>query len=107
MKGKGRYQVWLSLGITCFFVILPWAGYGASLTIGDTVSVNGDLTVSGSISEGGSGAVSKTPLQIALLKWYGASQVAAFAVGDYPYAIAFDGANIWVANALSDTVSKL
>jgi DNA-binding beta-propeller fold protein YncE len=28
------------------------------------------------------------------------------ATGHYPYAIAFDGANIWVVNSGSDSVSK-
>ena len=54
MKGKGRYQVWLTLGIFCVFVILPCAGYGASLTIGNTVSVNGNLNAT-SFSGDGSG----------------------------------------------------
>ena len=30
-----------------------------------------------------------------------------FAVGSFPLGVAFDGANIWVANNGSDTVSKL
>ena len=30
-----------------------------------------------------------------------------FPVGDNPRRLAFDGANIWVANAFDDTVSKL
>jgi DNA-binding beta-propeller fold protein YncE len=30
-----------------------------------------------------------------------------FNVGDFPYGVAFDGANIWVANSGSDTVTKL
>jgi hypothetical protein len=33
--------------------------------------------------------------------------VGTFAVGSGPYAGAFDGANVWVANNASDTVSKL
>jgi hypothetical protein len=65
MKGKGKYRIWLTLGVFCVFVILPCAGYGADLSIGNAVTVNGDLIVTGSISEGGSGA--KTSLQIALL----------------------------------------
>ena len=44
---------------------------------------------------------------IALLRWYGANQTTSFAVGSNPSAVAFDGANIWVANTLSRTVTKL
>ena len=43
---------------------------------------------------------------IAQLKWIpGAS--ASFAVGVYPMGVAFDGANIWVANCLGNNVTKL
>ena len=56
---------------------------------------------------GGFEAPRKSPMEIALLKWYGANRVATFAVGDAPYGIAFDGANIWVANYGSDNVTKL
>ena len=45
--------------------------------------------------------------QIALLKWYAANQTTSFAVGAAPNGVAFDGANIWVANFSSNTVSKL
>jgi hypothetical protein len=50
MKGKGRYQIWLTFGIFCVFLILPCAGYGANLNIGNTVSTNGNWTVTGTIS---------------------------------------------------------
>jgi hypothetical protein len=30
-----------------------------------------------------------------------------FAVGTFPVAVAFDGANIWVVNSFSNTLSKL
>jgi hypothetical protein len=50
MKGKERYSIWLILGIFCVFVILPCAGYGATLTIGDTVSTTGNWTVNGNIN---------------------------------------------------------
>ncbi len=39
----------------------------------------------------------KTLQQIAMLKWYEVNQIAQFIVGIIPMAIAFDGANIWVA----------
>ncbi len=49
----------------------------------------------------------KSPMEIALLKWYDVNKVATFAVGNQPIAIAFDGANIWVANNGSNNVTKL
>src|ERR1700728_86679 len=46
--------------------------------------------------------------QIAELKWYAANQTGNnFIVGTSPRGLAFDGANIWVANALEDTVTKV
>jgi hypothetical protein len=47
------------------------------------------------------------PLKVALLKWYPANLTTSFKVGDNPYAIAFDGANMWVTNNGDSTVSKL
>ncbi len=49
----------------------------------------------------------KNPLQIAILHWYNANQTASFAVGTGPIGVAFDGANIWVANLSSNNVTKL
>ena len=42
----------------------------------------------------------KNPLQVAILHWYNANQTSSFAVGLDPTAVAFDGADIWVANGL-------
>ena len=55
------------------------------------------------------GVVSSTnnPLQIAILHWYNANQTTQFPVGGFPYGVAFDGANIWVANQTDGTLSKL
>jgi len=48
------------------------------------------------------------PLKVALLKWYAANRVPTqFAVGQQPYGLAFDGANIWAANFADNTVSKV
>jgi DNA-binding beta-propeller fold protein YncE len=48
------------------------------------------------------------PLKVALLKWYKANTVPTqFAVGQQPYGLAFDGANIWAANFADNTVSKV
>jgi hypothetical protein len=49
----------------------------------------------------------KNPNQIAILHSYGANQTTAFAVGKLPGGVAFDGANIWVSNHGSTTVTKL
>jgi YVTN family beta-propeller protein len=45
--------------------------------------------------------------QIALLKWGVNSAVNTFSVGNNPQSICFDGANIWVTNGGSNTVTKL
>jgi hypothetical protein len=50
MKEKRRYQIWMTLSISCLFVILPCAGYGADLSIGNTVSTTGNWTVTGTIN---------------------------------------------------------
>src|SRR5579863_6186148 len=47
------------------------------------------------------------PLRLALLRWYGANTTTRFAVGQQPYGVAFDGANIWTANYNDRTVTKL
>jgi len=46
---------------------------------------------------------------LALLRWYPAIQTGLqFAIpGEYPTGVAFDGANIWVTNNNSNTVTKL
>jgi len=46
-------------------------------------------------------------LQIAILRWYNANLTASFAAGPFPFGIAFDGVNIWVANNRGNNVSKL
>src|SRR5215469_5836952 len=45
--------------------------------------------------------------KIALLKWYTANQTAGFQVGNNPSRLVFDGSNIWVTNAMDNTVTKL
>jgi hypothetical protein len=47
------------------------------------------------------------PNQVAILRWYAANRTADFPVGDFPFGVAFDGANIWVTNRLSDSVTKI
>jgi hypothetical protein len=46
-------------------------------------------------------------LKVALLKWYPANLTTSFKVGQNPYGIAFDGANMWVTNNGDNTVRKL
>jgi hypothetical protein len=47
---KGKYQMWLTLGLSCLFTILPCGGYGADISIGNSVSTTGNWTVNGTIS---------------------------------------------------------
>jgi hypothetical protein len=54
----------------------------------------------------GSAGLAIDPLQVALLKWAPYSGVS-LPVGAKPTGVAFDGANIWVANENSSNVIKL
>jgi DNA-binding beta-propeller fold protein YncE len=48
------------------------------------------------------------PLKVALLKWYQANTVSTtFPVGTQPQGVAFDGASIWVANQMDNTLTKI
>ena len=47
------------------------------------------------------------PNKIALLHWYLGNTVTRFKVGSQPYGLCFDGANIWVTNFFSSTVTKM
>jgi hypothetical protein len=55
---------------------------------------------------GADGGVSVCASQIAMLQWYPGSKVD-YATGSGPTGVAFDGTNIWITNAGSDTVSKM
>ena len=46
------------------------------------------------------------PKAVAILRWYPANVATSFGVGQ-PWGVAFDGANVWVTNQASNTVSKL
>lgn len=49
-----------------------------------------------------------TPESVAILRWYPINRAAAeFSVGQQPAGAAFDGANMWIANSQSGTVTKL
>ena len=57
---------------------------------------------------GPTGPPSPNPLQVALLRWYPANQATTFALGtNDPFALAFDGANLWITNNHDNTVSKV
>jgi hypothetical protein len=76
------------------------SGAGSTLTFPDGTT----QTTAGNPA----GVVGVNPLQVALLKWFPAYQSATFPVGNEPYGVAFDGANIWVVNnAGLGTVTKL
>jgi len=51
--------------------------------------------------------VPANPNQVAILRWYAANQTAGFPVGTFPMGVAFDGANVWVANGDSNNVTKV
>jgi len=52
-------------------------------------------------------SLSRNPLQIALLHWYNANLTTTFGVGNGPTLMAFDGANMWIVNHGSDSVTRL
>ena len=81
---------------------------------GDITALDGRVTTNeGDIAALGTGVAALearqlNPLQVALLRWYEASEAGNdFAVGNQCSFVAFDGANIWVTNQLDFTVSKL
>jgi hypothetical protein len=45
--------------------------------------------------------------RVATLQWYAANQSSNFPVGRDPHGIAYDGANIWVANLQGNSVTKI
>jgi len=74
----------------------------AVLTLGSFIAGEGQQPMTGNPPP------LSNPLKVALLKWYGANTVpTTFAVGNQPYGVAFDGANVWVANFADNTVSKV
>ena len=77
------------------------SGTGSTLTFPD------GSTQATAASVGTDGVIAVNPMQVALLKWFPAYQSATFSVGHAPAGVAFDGANIWVANGSGSTVTKL
>ena len=100
------------------FTVPAGGGQAESLTITPegNVSIAGSVTAA-SFSGDGSRLTNLNPSQfaggginpqqVALLKWYPANQTTSFAVGSNPQGLAFDGANIWVANFNGNSVTKL
>jgi YVTN family beta-propeller protein len=89
-------------------------------TPGAPLEVAGNMKISGagstltfpdgstqSTAAGPAGVAAANPLQVALLRWFPADQSVTLTVGTNPNGIAFDGADIWVANFSSSTVSKV
>jgi hypothetical protein len=75
---KRSHQMWLSLGVSCLFFVLPCAGHGASLTVGDSVSVSGPM-IATHYSGDGSGLFNVTAT-----RWLvGSVAVVAQSGGDY------------------------
>ena len=54
-----------------------------------------------------SGNLPINPNQVAILHWYAANQTTEFTAGAGSEGLAFDGANMWVANFNDNTVTEL
>ena len=82
------------------------AALAPNLTLSGTTA--GIFTGDGSGLTGIAATPSRNSQQIAILRWYEANQTGqTFAVGNQPSGVAFDGANVWVTNLFSGTVTKL
>ena len=67
----------------------------------------GDTGATGATGPQGPAGVGLNPLRVALLAWYEANEgIGTYAVGSRPRGVAFDGANIWVTNGGSNTVTN-
>ncbi len=87
-------------------LIGPQGAAGAAGSQGPAGS-NGSPGALGPAGPAGANSPLLNTLQVALLRWYGANTTAQFATGRYPQGVTFDGTNIWVANSMSNTVTKL
>ena len=69
------------------------------LEVNGAIAVSGQEVIDASGNFVGEGVQKFNPLQVALLRWYEANESGAtFAVGNGAQGVAYDGANIWVAN---------
>ncbi|MGA8763019.1 MAG: hypothetical protein WB562_09160 [Candidatus Sulfotelmatobacter sp.] len=82
-------------------------GISQLLVVGLLFALPSHAQNDGALPAGTGGPPLSNPLKVALLKWYGANTTTSFAVGTNPRGVCFDGANIWVANYGSNTVTKL
>jgi len=90
--------------------LLFYSGTNSPAETGLKLASNGQITFATGQTFPGTtpaGVVGVNPLQVALLKWFPADGSATFAVGTAPAGVAFDGADIWVANASSGNVTEL
>jgi len=86
----------------------PAGPQGATGTTGSTGATGPQGPAGSQGPQGPQGPPAFNPLQVALLRWYQANQTEnQFTVGSNPYGIAFDGANIWVTNCNSNTLTEL
>ncbi|AUB81634.1 hypothetical protein THSYN_12135 [Candidatus Thiodictyon syntrophicum] len=67
----------------------------------------GDTGATGATGLQGPAGLGYDPLKIGMLRWYKVGMPSTVFVGRNPQAIAFDGANVWVANWSGDTITKL
>ena len=67
------------------------------------------LAIASCIAQAQGGVVTSTQnsMQLALLHWEKGNQAAHLTTGSYPIALAFDGGSLWVANAGSNTVTRM
>lgn len=86
----------------------PQGAVGPSGPTGSTgaTGATGIQGPEGSVGPEGQAGVGLNPLAVALLKWSPVQHLA-FTVAPTPFGIAFDGANLWVVNYSSATISKL
>ena len=67
----------------------------------------GDAGAIGPTGPQGPAGLGYNPIKIAMLQWYDVGQPFTVPVGSGAKGIAFDGANVWVTNFISATVTKL
>ena len=92
----------IRIGTTFAQTTAYMAGIYNSTISGSPVVVNSN----GQLGVGPAGVSAVNPQQVALLKWFPAYE-SQFSVGSGPSGVAFEGANIWVTNALDNSVTKL
>src|SRR5580658_8910584 len=88
----------VSIGVSLILAVIAAAGlYSSRAQVASSVQAHPPSNV----------APPTNPLKVALLKWFPAYKSTAFPVGKNPLGLAFDGANMWVANQDGNSVTKL